>query len=168
VRGSVSGSASQTRSTSGSRVHLRALRRSLSHTAGVPALVGRQPAFPTGPVVAAAAPALRAADDAARNAPADRLAQLQHAPESHGRAHRVRHHPGQPTYNTGALTEHTRRFCRARGAPMHHDVIRPFPRLQPGLTPAEDLYGIGPGGPPGDDSAGGTPAGGPAGARRWS
>ena len=147
VRCRVSGSASQTRSTSGARVHLRALRRSLSPTVGVPAFVVRQPALPTGAVVAAAAPALRAADDAARNAPADRLAQLQHAPGSCGRAHRVRHNPGQPTSNTGALTGHTRRCCRARGAPMHHDVIRLCPRLPPGQTPAEDLHGIGPVGP---------------------
>src|SRR2546425_10533287 len=55
----------------------------------------------------------------------------------------VRNHPGQHTQNPGAITGHTRRRFLARGAPMHHDVIRMCQRLQPGHTLAEDLHCIG-------------------------
>ena len=76
----------------------------------------RRPALPTGAVVAAAAPALRAADDAARDAPSDRLARLQHAPGSSGRAHRARNNPGQHTQNTGAIEGTPPSLPRSRGA----------------------------------------------------
>ena len=55
----------------------------------------------------------------------------------------VRNNPGQHTQNTGAIKGHKLRLFLARGAQMHHDVIRMFQLLQPGHTPAEDLHFIG-------------------------
>jgi hypothetical protein len=38
----------------------------------------------------------------------------------------VRNNPGQHTHNTGAIKEHKLRLFLARGAQIHHHMIRMF------------------------------------------
>lgn len=55
----------------------------------------------------------------------------------------VRRNAGQHTHNPRAIKRHELGLFLARGAQMHHDVIRLLQPLQPRNAPAEDLRLVG-------------------------
>ncbi len=63
--------------------------------------------------------------------------------EAMGELVEVRRNAGQHTHNPRAIKRHELGLFLARGAQMHHDVIRMLQPLQPRNAPAEDLRLVG-------------------------